>query len=1347
MRLLYAALLSLCSLTLGAQTIAEQYHELLAKSKEIYQQAIENELEIIRVSGNQLSSNASDYEEGQHIDNLVDGNPNTFWHSDWHNQVYDTHYIQIDFNEPVSDNIGLYVVRRRTEANHVTLMGVLGSNDNENWDDLGEIWLGNAYYGLEYTSDLISLGEESYKSLRFTILENTNGTIFGHFAEFHPYHYPGPFYQSDLGNLANNLKYQIEEGEYLTDDKITSKMLQDLQKAYDAFCAELGVTVAGQYRELLAKSRVLYQQAVIEQMEKIPVSANQLSSNASDYAEGQHIEYLVDGDPDSFWHSDWHGQVSETHYIQVDFSEPVSDNVGLYVLRRKTAANHVTLMGVLGSNDNTEWDNLGEMELGNASSGQEYTSDPVSLGGKSYKSLRFTILANTDGNVFGHFAEFYPMHYPGPFYESVLGYTATNLKKLITEGENLKDEEITSGKMQELQIAYDALRLEMDAPLVKEYRELLEKSKDIYRLAVGKESEVIPITANQLSSNASDWQEGQHIEYLVDYNPYTFWHSDWHSQVDETHYIQVDFNEPVGGNIGLYVVRRFESGNHVTLMGVLGSNNNSQWDDLGEIVLGNASSGQEFTSDPVSLGDNKYKSLRFTILENSSGNHFGHFAEFFPTHVTVYGPSYIADMGHYATRLRMLIDEGDIMVDGDITDDVLQELQEAYDIFCAELKNLQDGGSPTYMKQLTNLPAVYINTYDGSNIDSKYNYKYAKLWRIQDGETEFIDSLQIRGRGNSTWFVPKKPYRIKFKTKEKFLGKGYAKARNWTLMANAVDKTLIRNAVASFIGEQLGQKFVPAAKFVDLTLNGNYIGNYQISDHLDIRPHRIDIVEQVDYATEESDISGGYFMEVGSPGGDQEINFRTNRGVTVGVKSPDEDVIQYNQIEYIRDFMNNVESHIFSADYQDPENGYRALFDSLALASWYLTVEYSANCDGLYSIYCYKDQADDHLYMGPIWDYDIAFNNCYRLGEMTDKLMLDYGYSSNERQWFKRMYNDPWFKNLIGRRWHKAVMQEHLVEKTLAFVDSLAAEIDESQRLNYMIWPIDERTWDELQLFSTYQEGIDYLKTFLVEHATYLSSVFPNPDDIKPVDPVPVNPMGIDKDAYYYIYNVGVDHPVDICDGSDLLGTWNLDDNRYMTQHWQIQPVTADYYRFVSRESNLAITDMAEGSDDGQYATGSQLQVQPVDEKDNRQLWRFVQAGDNWAIENKETHLAWNNSNGGSEDGNPVISWTNNADNASKPTRQWYIVKADESIVDGIASIWKEDFDYRITMDSNNQIHIRIPNGVENVQGTIAVYDLNGRMLASGSVSKAVDASMLPGGVYILKWTVNGHSRSHKVKL
>lgn len=887
--------------------------------------------------------------------------------------------------------------------------------------------------------------------------------------------------------------------------------------------------------------------------------------------------------------------------------------------------------------------------------------------------------------------------------------------------------------------------------LAEQYHELLAKSQEIYAQATGQESHLIPINANQLSSNASDWQEGWYIENLVDGDPNTFWHSDWHNQVSDTHYIQIDFTEPLEGEIGLYVVRRFESSNHVTLMGVLGSNDLEQWDKLGEITLGNASPGQEYTSAPVSLGGKSYLSLRFTILGNSTGGksngfYFGHFAEFYPVQVTVYGPSYISDLGTYASMLRMLIDYGKELDNDEITSDDLHELQEAYDTFSAELEKLRNGGTSDNMRQFTNLPALYIDTYDGKAVVSKTVYKYAKMWRIQDGQVEFFDSLQIRGRGNSTWnWPPKKPYRIKFKDKEKFLGKGYANARNWTLMANACDKSLIRNAVASFIGKNLGNKFVPAAFFADVTLNGKFIGNYQISDHVDIRKHRINIVEQDQIPTEESDISGGYFMEIGSPATSQEVWFRTNRSVPVAVKSPDEDVIQSSQINYIRNFINNVEGHIFSDNYQDPDNGYRPLFDSLALVSWYLTVEYTANCDGLYSIYCYKNQADDHLYMGPIWDFDIAFNNCYRLGEMTNKMILDAGYSGNERQWFQRMYRDSWFRNLIGRRWHKAVKQENLVEKTLAFVDSLAAVIDKSQRLNFMVWPIDNRTWDELQLFSTYQEGIDYLKAFLVNHAAYLSSVFPNPDGIEPPQPEATNPMGVDKGYYYYIYNVGSSHLVDICDGTDNLGTWRHNPDRYMTQQWEIQPVTADYYRLVCRESNFAITDVAP---DGQYSSKSQLQVLPIDEEDDHQLWRFVKAGDYWVLENKASRLAWNNSDGGTVDGNPIISWKSDSDNASKSTRQWYIEKADENVIVGFASQWREDYDYRITLDLHSkQFHIRIPNGVENVQGTIALYDLNGRRLASGSVSEAVDASMLPAGVYILKWTLNGHSRSRKVKL
>ena len=164
--------------------------------------------------------------------------------------------------------------------------------------------------------------------------------------------------------------------------------------------------------------------------------------------------------------------------------------------------------------------------------------------------------------------------------------------------------------------------------------------------------------------------------------------------------------------------------------------------------------------------------------------------------------------------------------------------------------------------RLTNLPHVYINTFTGQSITSKTTYVYAKMWYVdEDDAVAFYDSLEIRGRGNSTWSMEKKPYRLKFHEKEKLLGKGYAKTKKWTLLANHGDKTLLRNALTSLMGKHAGLKFNPAAKFVDFTLNGRYVGNYQISDHVDVRPHRVNVTEQDYPLTETSDITGGYLLE------------------------------------------------------------------------------------------------------------------------------------------------------------------------------------------------------------------------------------------------------------------------------------------------------------------------------------------------------------------------------------------------------------------------------------------------------------------------------------------------------
>ena len=131
----------------------------------------------------------------------------------------------------------------------------------------------------------------------------------------------------------------------------------------------------------------------------------------------------------------------------------------------------------------------------------------------------------------------------------------------------------------------------------------------------------------------------------------------------------------------------------------------------------------------------------------------------------------------------------------------------------------------------------------------------------ENDNVQSFDSLSIRVRGNSTANMAKKPYKLKFHEKVKLLGKGHPNTKKWTMLANHADKTMLRNAITSIMGERAGLAFNPAAKFVDLTVNDRYAGTYQLSDQVDVCPHRVNIVEQDYPLTPMSNITGGYLLE------------------------------------------------------------------------------------------------------------------------------------------------------------------------------------------------------------------------------------------------------------------------------------------------------------------------------------------------------------------------------------------------------------------------------------------------------------------------------------------------------
>ena len=651
-------------------------------------------------------------------------------------------------------------------------------------------------------------------------------------------------------------------------------------------------------------------------------------------------------------------------------------------------------------------------------------------------------------------------------------------------------------------------------------------------------------------------------------------------------------------------------------------------------------------------------------------------------------------------------------------------------------------GALAQWNKITDLPAVYIETFDHMPIYSKETYIYANIYIVNDeGHLETYDSVQIRGRGNSTWNMSKKPYRIKFKQKEKLLGKGYAKAKKWTLLANAADKTLMRNALTSALGEFTSLKFNPAAKFVDVVLNGQYQGNYQISDQVEVRPHRVNIVEQEVPLADDADISGGYLLEVD---GFQDGNcFTTNYYNTpVRIHHPDEEDINTLQNTYIHNYINMFERRLRSSNFTDPVSGYRHVVDEESLIDWYLCTEISANIDGFYSTYFYKEQADSLLYFGPLWDYDIAYDNDYRiwseqgLSTTTYSLMANIAYSGSKR-WVNRMWEDPWFAKQVYVR-YKELLDKGLVDYLQNKVDSLARLLQKSQEKNYEKWGLTRRMYHELVLYSSYDQYVEDLKVFINEHCAYLENTFAF---MKPVEPTP--PF-TPANYYYHIQNVKTAKAIDISETS-VCQYSNLQDRE--SQDWYIRPV-GEHFQLINRSNNLALNDPTIGECTPTTNIETQLDVTTPDENSDSQLWDIIPQGtEGWYnLLNVHTQHIANLRAGSSNDYTPILSYTNDERNGESQNRLWYIIPngplPDE--ITGVRDI--EPDEYALAYDPMQQVLHFGSETPERLTFTVSVHAANGVLIGQFKANEEFNMTNQPSGIYIVSWRCGNKTRSVKFK-
>ena len=389
-------------------------------------------------------------------------------------------------------------------------------------------------------------------------------------------------------------------------------------------------------------------------------------------------------------------------------------------------------------------------------------------------------------------------------------------------------------------------------------------------------------------------------------------------------------------------------------------------------------------------------------------------------------------------------------------------------------------GDDSHLYQITNLPTVSIHTQDNAIPYDKVHEIVSQLTIISDNGTKLLSEPgYVRERGNYSRGFDKKPYRIKFDKKQHVLD-APAKARKWTLINNYGDKTLMRNLLAFELSRRLGMPYTPYGTAVDVMLNGEYKGCYQLCDQVQVHKGRVEITEMTPEDNEGTALTGGYFFEVDAYADQEKSWFRSTNGNPVTIKSPDEDSITTRQRDYIKAYFNKLEVN------QD------TYLDMNTFLRHFLVGELSGNTDTYWSVFMYKERDDEMVYTGPVWDFDIAFDNDYRTYPVCDK--TDYVYRSggsctgNMKTFANKVviYNADAKAKMLDI-WDKARHSGLTEDNLVAWIDSVETALDQSQRLNFTRWPIlNTKVHMNPKAWGSYQAEVQNVRRFMKERLAWM---------------------------------------------------------------------------------------------------------------------------------------------------------------------------------------------------------------------------------------------------------------------
>lgn len=372
--------------------------------------------------------------------------------------------------------------------------------------------------------------------------------------------------------------------------------------------------------------------------------------------------------------------------------------------------------------------------------------------------------------------------------------------------------------------------------------------------------------------------------------------------------------------------------------------------------------------------------------------------------------------------------------------------------------------------RVDDFPKIKVEVPIADTLLEKKNVPCVFLLTDKEGQEVLDEDAKIRLRGNSTALFPKRPFRIKLSEKTSLCG--MPQAKQWILLANYFDKTMLRNALAFKLSEDSRLAWTPRYRFVELYYNDAHKGTYQLCEKVQVHANRVEVPQD------------GWLIEVdGRVDTTKDVFFNTKQmPVVFRIEWPK---VQQDDpcVDSIRTVFLKAEEALFGADFADQAKGWQNYLDKESWVDWYLINEITKNFDANFNSSCYMHSGSDgKIVMGPVWDFDISMGNTNSLGDER----LPQGWYIRRTNWYTRLFEDPEFVSAVKERFAYFYNQR---ENYYQYIRDHATQLRPHALKNDKIWhTIGVLIGPNPIAFRTYDKEVEVLIGWLKQRFEWINS-------------------------------------------------------------------------------------------------------------------------------------------------------------------------------------------------------------------------------------------------------------------